>query len=407
MLWKDLINESHRALTVNKARSSLTMLGIIIGIGSVIGMTALGQGAQNTIQANIQSIGANLLMVRSGNVAAGPGSQVRSGFGTTQTLTIGDAEAIESRLSGVTVAPEVSSRYQVTARGTNTNTSIAGVTPSYSSVRNIQVASGSFITEQHSTRYAKVAVVGPDVVATLFTGGIDPVGEKIRINKIDFTVIGTTVAKGGSGFGSSDDVIYIPIATAQRYLTGDDKVSTINVSATDANAMSVIEGELSGVLMDRHHIKNESDADFSIMNQEDIVSTASSVTETFTILLGAVAGISLIVGGIGIMNMMLTSVTERTREIGLRKAVGARNRDISRQFLIEATALTIVGGIVGVVLGWLISIGANVLANIAAEVSLSSVLLAVGVSTAIGILFGYYPARKAARLNPIEALRYE
>ncbi|MBP9669631.1 MAG: ABC transporter permease [Candidatus Pacebacteria bacterium] len=407
MQWKDIAKESFGALTVNKTRSLLTMLGIVIGIGSVIGMVALGQGAQSTIQANIQSIGSNLLIVRPGS-QQGPGSPLRGGVGSATTLTLDDAEAIKEQVQGITgVAPEVSSRQQVTARGTNTNTSITGITEAYGAVRNIAVAEGVFISSQHLSRAAKVAILGPTVRTDLFGEGVDVLGQKVRINKTDYTVIGVTVAKGGGGFGSSDDAIYIPLTTAQRYLTGNDKVSVINVAAEDADTMSAIQTEITTVLLDTHRISDPAAADFSVFNQADIVATASSITQTFTILLGAVAGISLIVGGIGIMNMMLTSVTERTREIGLRKAIGARNRDISRQFLLEAVMLTLVGGILGILLGWGIALLANKLANIAASVSLFSIFLAVSVSTIIGIVFGYYPARKAAHLNPIDALRYE
>ncbi len=407
MKWQDIVKESVGALAVNKTRSLLTMLGIVIGIGSVIGMVALGQGAQNTIQANIQSIGSNLLIVRPGS-QQGPGNPLRGGVGSATTLTLDDAEAIEEQVQGISgVAPEVSSRQQVTARGTNTNTSITGVTEIYSAVRNIAVTEGVFISSQHLSRAAKVAILGPTVRTDLFGEGVDVLGQKVRINKTDYTIIGVTVAKGGGGFGSSDDAIYIPLTTAQRYLTGNDKVSVINVAAAEAGSMTTIQADITTVLLDTHHINDPASADFSVFNQADIVATASSITQTFTILLGAVAGISLLVGGIGIMNMMLTSVTERTREIGLRKAIGAKNKDISRQFLLEAVLLTLVGGILGILLGWSIALIANKLANIAASVSLFSIMLAVSVSTIIGIVFGYYPARKAAHLNPIDALRYE
>lgn len=407
MQWKDIYRESYGALAVNKVRTVLTMLGIVIGIGSVIGMVALGQGAQSSVTESIQSIGSNLLIVRPGS-QQGPGTQVRGGVGSATTLTLADAEAIEKSIEGISgVAPEVSSRQQVIARGNNTNTSITGVTPVYGIVRNIQVSEGAFVTEQHLSRAAKVAVLGPTVRDDLFGENADVVGQKVRINKTDYTIIGVTEAKGGGGFGSSDDAIYIPLTAAQRYLTGNDKVSVINVAAQDAESMTVIQESITAVLREEHNIADGEDPDFSVFNQADIVQTASSVTRTFTVLLGAVAGISLIVGGIGIMNMMLTSVTERTREIGLRKAIGARNGDISKQFLLEAVMLTLVGGIMGIILGLLIAFAANKIVNIAATVSLSSVMLAFGVSAAIGIVFGYYPAKKAAKLNPIDALRYE
>ncbi|MGC9611244.1 MAG: FtsX-like permease family protein, partial [Minisyncoccia bacterium] len=233
------------------------------------------------------------------------------------------------------------------------------------------------------------------------------IGQTIRINKVDFKVAGITKAKGGSGFGSQDDMIFVPISTAQRFLAGDTYVTTISIQAADQNSMSQIQQDVTNLLLDRHHISNAQLADFSVLNQSDIVATASSITGTFTMLLGAIAGISLVVGGIGIMNMMLTIVTERTREIGLRKAIGAKKKNITTQFLTESVMLTFSGGVIGVIFGWLLALLVTQFTGITTSVSLSSILLAFGVSAAIGIIFGYYPARRAASLNPIEALRYE
>ncbi len=241
----------------------------------------------------------------------------------------------------------------------------------------------------------------------LFGEGADPIGQKIKINKIEFTVVGVSVAKGGTGFGSQDDVIYIPISTAQRFLSGNNSVTTIDIQAQDEKDMTTVQEQVSALLLARHNISDPLLADFSIMNQADILNTLSSITGTLTLLLGAIAGISLVVGGIGIMNMMLTTVTERTKEIGLRKAIGAKNKDISWQFLSEATTLTFVGGIIGIALGWIASIAVSRFGGITTSVSITSILLAFGVSGLIGIIFGYYPARRAALLNPIEALRYE
>ncbi len=406
MTLSDLFYETFSALSANKVRSSLTVLGIVIGTSSVIAMVAIGQGAQTSIQSSIQSIGANLLMVMPG-AQRGPGVQISAGRGSAKSLTADDANAIKS-ISGVkAVAPEVSGRYQVTARGTNTNTSIVGVTESYPAVRNVSLDSGTFITDQHSLNLSKVAVLGPTARDDLFGEGADPIGQSIRIKGIEFKIIGVTAVKGGSGFGSQDDMIFIPLNSAARFLAGDNYVTTINIQAENSDVMTTIQDDVTALLLSRHKISDATKADFNIMNQADIVATASSVTGTFTILLAAVAGISLVVGGIGIMNMMLTTVTERTREIGLRKAIGAKATDINRQFLAEAVMLTGSGGVVGIIVGTGLAWSVTYLGILQTSVSLYSVILAFGVSALIGIVFGYYPAKRAASLNPIEALRYE
>jgi len=407
MIISDLLQETYSAIFMNKVRSGLTILGIIIGIGSVVAMISIGQGAQGQIQSSIESIGSNLIMVMPG-FQMGAGSQVRSSRGSAQTLTQKDANAVSEQVSFVeAVAPEISGRYQITAKGTNTNTSVIGTVASYSQVRNIEIESGSFISDQHVRSLSKVAVLGPTTRDDLFGENSNPIGQKIRINRIDFTVIGVTQTKGGTGFGSQDDMIFIPLSTAQRFLAGGDYVSTISVQAQDSDYMASVQQQVTNLLLTRHNISDPQMADFSVMNQADIVETASSITNTFTVLLAAIAGISLVVGGIGIMNMMLTTVTERTREIGLRKAIGAKNRDISFQFLTEATMLTFIGGIVGVIFGWLISLLIAKFGGITTSVSVFSIVLAFGVSALIGVGFGYYPARRAASLKPIEALRYE
>lgn len=403
----DVIQETYEALSANKVRSGLTMLGIVIGISSVIALVAIGQGAQQSVQSSIQSLGSNLVMVQPG-AQRGPGFQISTGRGSAQSLKNSDADAIAAQVSGITaVAVEVSGRYQVVAKGTNTNTSVVGTDANYPAVRNLQVAEGSFIDDGQIHSTAKVAVVGPTVVTDLFGDGADAIGQTVRIKGIPFTIIGVTVAKGGSGFSNQDDMIYIPVTTAQLYLAGNQYLSSIDVQASSANIMTQVQDDITLVLLDAHHISDPTQADFSTLNQADIVSAASGVATTFTYLLGAVAGISLLVGGIGIMNMMLTTVTERTREIGLRKAIGAKQADISRQFLVESVALTFIGGLIGAALGISISMVVSHLGVIAAQVTVSSVLLAFGVSALIGIVFGYYPARRAAGLNPIEALRYE
>jgi putative ABC transport system permease protein len=407
MKSKDLFHEIYEALSTNKVRSSLTILGIVIGISSVIAMVAIGQGAKASIESSIQSIGSNLITVSPG-MQQGAGVQVSSGRGSARTLTLEDAEAIEVEVEGVlAVAPELSGRYQITAKGKNTNTSVVGINESYPGVKNITIQEGDFVSEQHLKSNAKVAVLGPTTRDDLFGEGASAVGQSIRINKIEFKVIGITASKGGTGFNNPDDQIYIPITTAQRFLAGEEYVSSIGVQAVDADAMTSVQDGITNLLLQRHKISDPASADFSTINQSDIVATASSVTETFTTLLAAVAGISLVVGGIGIMNMMLTNVTERTREIGLRKAIGAKNHDINSQFLTESVVLTFLGGVIGTFMGWIISVGLTYFGVIQTEVSLSSIFLAFGVSAAIGIIFGYYPAKRASRLNPIQALRYE
>ncbi|HTL39303.1 MAG TPA: ABC transporter permease [Methylomirabilota bacterium] len=411
MKTKDLFAESYSALIVNKIRTILTMLGIVIGIGSVIAMVGIGQGARGSIQANIESIGSNLISVTAGAQKT-PGSFVSSGLGSAQTLTQEDVEALRSQLSSIkALDAELSRRSQVTAKGTNTNTQIMGTDPNYPLVRNINLESGTFISDQQVTSKAKVAVLGPSTRDTLFGEGSDPIGQTIRIGATQFKVIGVTQAKGGSGFTNQDDMIFIPISTAQQYLvglsaSGKAYVSTIAISAIDAQSMTNVQNQTTEILLQRHGISDLADADFTVLNQSDLVSAASSVTQTLTLLLASIAGISLLVGGIGIMNMMLTTVTERTREIGLRKAIGATRSDINFQFLTESILLTFTGGGIGIIFGWLVSLLTSKF-GITSQITFSSVVLAFGVSAAIGVVFGYYPARRASRLNPIEALRYE
>ena len=408
MLFPDLLQETYFALSANKSRSVLTILGIVIGIASVITMISIGQGAAKNIESNIESLGSNLLVVMPGS-QRGVGMEVRGGMGSATTLTLKDAEAIAAQVEDAQdVAATVSSRKQVkTTQGANTNTSIYGVNEAYGRVKSIGMEQGSFISDIQVQKASKIAVIGPATRDDLFGEESNPVGQKIRIESLEFTIAGVTASKGGTGMGSSDDLIYIPISTAQRYLTGSDSVSNINVQISEADLMTAAQEQITSLLLARHKISDPLQADFSIMNQADILSTATSVTDTLTLLLGAIAGISLLVGGIGIMNMMLTTVTERTREIGLRKSLGAKNGDISLQFLGESVALTFIGGIIGIIIGWLSAWVVTKFSGTTTSVTSFSVLLAFGVSAAIGIIFGYYPARRAAKLNPIEALRYE
>ncbi|MFA5996871.1 MAG: ABC transporter permease [Candidatus Paceibacterota bacterium] len=408
MKVNDIIHETYTALSANKARSGLTMLGIVIGISSVIAMVSIGTGASNSISSSIESLGSNLIQVT-------PGAQRTQGFGASggrgnaKTLTNEDAKAIATEIENVlAVDSQVSGRYQVTAKGTNTNTSVTGVTSAYPQIRNVEIAEGNFITDAQNEAAAKVAVIGPTTRDDLFgADATDVVGKSIRIKGLEFKVVGVTVAKGGTGFQSQDDVIFIPVMSSERYFSGDKYLSTIAVQAASKDAMSQVQEDITALLLNRHKISDSTAADFSIMNQNDILATASGVTSTLTTLLAAIGGISLLVGGIGIMNMMLTTVTERTREIGLRKAIGAKKKDISTQFLAEAVALTVIGGLAGIMLGWGISYVVNLSGLVKTSVSLTSVILAFGVSAMTGIVFGYYPARRAANLNPIEAMRYE
>ncbi|MCX6766926.1 MAG: ABC transporter permease [Candidatus Moranbacteria bacterium] len=402
----DIFKETIWSLSSNKARSGLTILGIVIGIASVITMVAIGQGAQSSISKNIEAIGSNLIIIMPGAQRVGGISQ---GAGSNQTLIIEDSDAIKSQVQSITaVAPEASRRYQVTAKGANTNTQIIGTVPDYMTVRNITMNIGNFFTDQQVTSSAKVAVLGPTARDDLFGANADPTGQSIRIKNVDFQVIGVTTSKGGTGFSNPDDAIFFPLNSAQHFLAGNVFLSDISVAAADQNSMAAVQQEISDLLLARHKITDPTQVDFSILNQNDIIATATSITGTFTILLSSIAGISLLVGGIGIMNMMLTNVTERTREIGLRKAVGIRKIYINLQFLAEAVMLTFLGGFMGIILGWLASLAVTrFVPSLTTQISTSSIFLAFGVSAAVGIIFGFYPARRAANLNPIEALRYE
>ena len=410
MKWSDLFEEAYRAITSNKARSGLTMLGIVIGIGSVIALMAVGQGSQQSITSSIESTGANLLTVMpSFQRGGGP---VSAGRGSAQTLTPGDSEAIAQLANVAAVAPQVDGRYQVVTTGGNTNTQVVSTTPEYVSVHKVTVSSGEFVSDAQVAKGSRVAVIGPTVATDLFgdpaNGGQDPLGKTIRIKGVSFTVIGVTASKGGTGFQNPDDQIYVPLTTGQRVLAGQTKyVSSIGVQAETQQAMTQVQADITATLLERHGISDSTQADFMVQNQADLATALTSTTHTLTLLLAAVAGISLVVGGIGIMNMMLTSVTERTREIGLRKAIGATGRDISLQFLIEAVVLTFTSGVIGVALGCMVSIGLTKFASYQSQITWFSIVLAFGVSAVIGVVFGFYPARRASRLHPIEALRYE
>ena len=403
----DVVEETAFSVSSNKVRSALTILGIVVGIASVIVMVAIGQGAQASITNSINQAGSNLVMVMPGFGAGG--GAVRGARGAGTSLTEADAQAIASQVSGVQgVSQERSAREQVIAGALNTNTQIMGSTPIYASVHSVQIAEGQFISSDQNASVARVAVLGPTARDDLFgVNATNVIGQRIRINGIDFRVVGVTVAKGGSGFNNQDDIIYAPLTAVQQLLVGDTHLSQISVQAADASKIAAVEAEITTLLLQRHKISDPTQADFNVLSQSDIAATASTITGTFTIVLASIAGISLLVGGIGIMNMMLTAVTERTREIGLRKAVGARRSDISVQFLAESIALTFLGGVIGVLLGIGVAAALSAFFSITTSVSIPSVLLAAGVSIGIGVVFGYYPALRASGMNPVEALRYQ
>lgn len=405
MDFGELLASSYEALGLNKVRTALAGLGIVIGIGAVIALVSLGQATQKSVQNQIQNLGANLVTISPGSQRTGA---VQGGFGSSETLTYDDSNAIESsNFSSIgKVSPELTRRGQVTAGRNNTNTQIIGAGPNYPSVHNATMASGSFITDQNVSGLSNVAVVGPQVVTDLFGGG-DPTGQSIRINKIPFTIIGVTASKGGTGFANQDDIVFIPVTTAQKSVFGVDYLSDISISAATPDSITQAENDTGYLLLQRHKISDPTQADFSMFSQSDILGAVSSVTGTFTALLAGIAAISLLVGGIGIMNIMLVTVIERTREIGLRKALGAKDSLVVAQFLIESIILTIGGGITGMVLGILLSFIISTAIGLPFTISPFSIILAVGVSAGIGIVFGWYPAKKAADLSPIEALRYE
>lgn len=403
----NLILEAVQTLGLNKMRTGLAILGIIIGIGSVIALISLGQGSQKAIENQINALGSNLLTVIPGGERSGA---VRSAIGSSSSLTLEDALAIKksTEITAVkAVSPEYSRRSQVVAGRNNTNTQIIGVYPEYTEIHKVTVASGVFINALHVQGGSKVAVLGSQSAATLFGENTNPIGQSIRMSGQLFKVIGVTAPKGGTGFNNPDDAIYIPLSTAQKQIFGVTNVSSIALEAKSASVMTTAQNEVGYLLLARHKLSSPTSADFVIFSQNDILNTASSVTGTFTTLLGGIAAISLLVGGIGIMNIMLVTVTERTREIGLRKALGAKKKIIITQFLTEAILLTVIGGCIGTLFGIGVSLSLSLIMNIPFSLSVLSILLAIVVSGGIGVLFGWYPARRASELQPIEALRYE
>ena len=406
------------SLSANKLRTGLTILGIVIGVAAVIAMLSIGQGAQNSITSSINSIGTNVLFLSAGSRSGffggeGGARPVRN----IRQLTMADAQALmdpNQAPSIQAVAPILQGgNISASANGVKTTTTVYGVTTSYASIRNETVTEGTFFNDQQVNDHARVAVIGPDLATTLFGKTTNLTGQTLRINGQTFTIIGVLKSKGGTSLGSSDNQVIIPITTARDRVVhrAGTAVDTIYVQATSSQTTSAASTQISDIMRLRHHVAVGKE-DFTVFNQADLLQTASSIIGIMTAFLGGIAAISLLVGGIGIMNIMLVSVAERTREIGLRKAVGARNRDIMIQFLAESSFLSLLGGLIGILLGWLISL---IIGKIAAAsgtalnpaVSLNSVLLATLFSIAVGLFFGIYPARRAARLEPVEALRYE
>jgi putative ABC transport system permease protein len=403
-----ILRVSFRALGRNKMRTFLTMLGIIIGVGAVIAMVSIGAGAKAAVEERFNSMGTNLLFVSPGSRNTGG---VHTGFGGFQTLREDDAIAIKEECPSVLdVSPSVSSRSQVILGNKNWNTSVQGTGAGYPEIRKWPVEFGSYFDESQVKAGAKVCVLGSEVRKNLFDTD-DPIGKVIRIKKVPFTVIGVLVAKGESaGMGSRDDQICIPYTTLMMRIQKTDYLSSIDIAAVSADTTSKAQQEITDLLRNRHRIMPGSDDDFQVRNMADIAESAADATNILTLLLGSIASISLLVGGIGIMNIMLVSVTERIREIGIRMSIGAKEKDILLQFLVEAIVLSLFGGILGITLG----VGVSkllkfvpIFASITTVVSPSSVMLAFFFSASVGVFFGFYPARKASKLDPIEALRYE
>jgi len=402
-----IIRVAFRALIRNKMRAALTMLGIIIGVAAVIAMVSIGQGASASVQAQIESIGTNLLFISAGAQNVGG---VRSGTGDTgtNTLTVDDLDAIKREVPSVSmVTPNVNARSQLVAGNMNWNTGVTGVSEQYPEIRKWPVASGSFFTDADVRTAARVIVIGQTLADNLYPGQ-DPIGQDIRVMNLPFRVVGVMLRKGQDQQGrDQDDVAFAPYSTVQKKILGRDRIQIAFVSAISQDATYTAQSQITDLLRQRHKLTASEPDDFTVRNMTDIAEAANETSKTMTILLACIAGVSLLVGGIGIMNIMLVSVTERTREIGIRMAIGARSSAVRSQFLIESIVLSLMGGAVGIILGVVLSLAIPAFLGWPTLVSMMAIVGSVVFSAAVGIFFGYYPARKAASLDPIEALRYE
>ncbi len=405
MLFTELLKMAALSLVANKMRTLLTMLGIIIGVAAVIAMVSVGMGVKKNVVDSISRLGSNMLVIMSGSSNRGG---MRGAAGSVTTLTYADAEAIKDKIKYVAhVSPTVQGSYQVVYGHENWNTTVTGVIPEYVSVQSLEVQNGLFFGEHDVDVRNRVAVIGATVATNLFDS-VNPVGKKIRIGNAPYTIIGVLKSKGQSAGGQDqDDVVLIPLTTAQERLLGITHVRSINVQVTDADKMNEVQSNIEKLLRQRHRIRAGAEDDFNVRNLTSIMETMSSTTTMITLLLGSIAGISLIVGGIGIMNIMMVSVTERTREIGIRKAIGATYNSIMMQFLIESTMISIIGGLIGIVIGVGVAQAISKFGNFTTVISGLSIAASFGFSLFVGIFFGMLPARKAARLDPIDALRYE